>query len=257
MRIDLNCDLGEGFGVYKRDAAEEELMNYVSSVQIACGFHAGDAATMRRSVRTAIKKNIAIGAHPGLEDLIGFGRREMSITPDEARDLVTYQTGALYAFVKSEGAQLQHVKPHGALYNQAARDYRLARAIAEAVKSFDEDLILFVLANSESERAARDVNVRIAREAFADRSYNPDGSLVSRAQDDAVITDAERAAERAVQIVKDKQITAQSGNLISLEAETICIHGDTPNAVEIARRVSEALVEANVTVTNSVETSSR
>lgn len=257
MKIDLNCDLGEGFGVYKNDAAENELMNYVSSVQTACGFHAGDAGTMRRSVRMAIEKQVAIGAHPGLGDLIGFGRREMSITPDEARDLVTYQIGALYAFVKSEGAKLQHVKPHGALYNQAARDYSLARAIAEAIKSFDEDLILFVLANSESERAARDVGLRFAREAFADRSYNADGSLASRAQDDAVITDAGRAAERAVQIVKHKQITARNGNLISLEAETICIHSDTPNAVEIARRVSEALAEADVMVANLIETSSR
>lgn len=228
-QIDLNCDLGESFGVYRK-GEDERLLDLVTSANIACGFHAGDPATMRRTVEQCAAKGVAIGAHPGLPDLAGFGRRELAITPQEAYDLTVYQVGALYGFVRAAGAVMTHVKPHGALYNMAARDRALAEAIAEAVYRVDGALVLFGLAGSESIRAARAIGLRTAEEAFADRAYRPDGTLVPRSEPVALIEDAEAAAEQVIRL-------AEAGR-----ADTVCIHGDGPHAVEFAGLVRSRLL---------------
>lgn len=248
--IDINCDYGEGFGVYTIGApdAEIELLKSVTSVNIACGFHAGDPATMRRAVRQALAHNVAIGSHPSFQDLAGFGRRRMNITPEEARDIVTYQVGALAAFVKSEGGKLTHVKPHGALYNVAAQDEKLARAIASAVREIDDALILYALGGSIAARAGEACGLQIAHEAFADRMYEADGSLTARGEANAVITDAEQAAGQAVRIATRGEVVTSSQTTLEINADTLCIHGDTPHAALIARRVRESLEASGVKV---------
>jgi UPF0271 protein len=230
-RIDLNCDLGESFGVY-RTGQDEALLRIVTSANIACGFHAGDPATMRRTVRLCLERGVAVGAHPGLPDLAGFGRREMAVSPQEAYEMTLYQIGALYAFVRSEGGTLAHVKPHGALYNMAARDAALAQAIAEAVYRFDPELALYGLAGSELIRAAENIGLRAKREAFADRGYRPDGSLIPRGQPGAMIEDAKAAATQVLRL-------AEEGC-----ADTVCVHGDGPHALEVAAQVRETLRQA-------------
>lgn len=177
--VDINCDMGESFGSYKL-GRDEEILDYVTSANIACGFHAGDPSTMKRTVQMALEKNVGIGAHPGVQDLVGFGRREINLSPEEAYDIVVYQIGALYAFVKSEGGKIQHVKPHGALFNMAAKDAQLAEAIAEAVYKVDPEMILFGLAGSELVKAGKKIGLRTANEVFSDRTYQQDGSLTSR-----------------------------------------------------------------------------
>ncbi len=240
-RIDLNSDLGEGFGIYNL-AEDEEIMKYATSVNIACGFHGGDPLTMNKSVKMAIKSGVAIGAHPGLPDLMGFGRREMQITPEEAYIYVVYQVGALKAFVESNSATLVHVKPHGALYNMAARDSQIALAVAEAVKAIGRDLILVGLAGSELIKAAKKLGVRFAREGFADRAYMPDGSLASRKMNGAIISDIHEISERALKMVKNGEVTAIDGSVLKIEVDTLCVHSDTPNASEIVRKMKEYLV---------------
>ncbi|MCP9496132.1 MAG: 5-oxoprolinase subunit PxpA [Pyrinomonadaceae bacterium MAG19_C2-C3] len=248
--IDINCDYGEGFGVYTIGAldAEVELLKHVTSVNIACGFHAGDPATMRRAVRQALAHGVATGAHPSFQDLAGFGRRRMSITPDEARDIVTYQIGALAAFVKSEGGKLSHVKPHGALYNLAAQDENMARAIALAVREIDDELILYALAGSLAARAGEASGLRVAHEAFADRMYEADGSLTARSEAHAVITDAEQAAHQGVRIATRGEVVTSSQTTLKMYADTLCIHGDTAHAAHIARRVRESLEAVGIEV---------
>jgi UPF0271 protein len=247
MRIDLNSDLGESFGPWPmgQDAA---LMDSISSANVACGFHAGDPGTMRATITLAREKGVAIGAHPGFPDLVGFGRREMKASPAEVEDLVLYQVSALAGMAAAQGVRLQHVKAHGALYNMACRDRALADAIAKAVATFDRSLILFGLPNSELLRAGEAAGLPVAAEVFADRAYDPDGSLTSRAKPGSVIHDTAAVVERAIRMVKDRQVIAVDGSTIALRADTICLHGDTPGAAEHARAVRAGLEHAGIAV---------
>lgn len=243
--IDLNCDMGEAFGNYAmpNDAL---LFNYISSANIACGFHAGDAAVMHDTVALAIAHNVAIGAHPGLQDLQGFGRREMKISPREAYQITLYQIGALAAFVKAAGAKLNHVKPHGALYNMAAKDAGLAQAIADAVYDFDPSLILYGLAGSELINAAANKGLLSASEVFADRTYQDDGSLTPRTQANALITDKKDALAQVLKMVKHQQVISVHQKIISIAADTLCIHGDGEHAVAFAKAIHEALTSEGI-----------
>lgn len=238
--IDLNCDLGEAFGRYQL-AGDEELMDYVSSVNVACGFHAGDPSVMHRTVSMALAKQVAIGAHPGLPDLQGFGRRFMEITAREAYQMILYQIGALYAFVKAEGARLHHVKPHGALYHMAATDFSIAKAIAQAVCDFDSKLLLYGLPGSQSAAAAQHVGLRFVGEAFADRRYEQDGSLVPRSKSNATIDNINEAIQQASFIAKEKKVYSVDKKAVYLEAETICIHGDGSRALTFAKDIRSCL----------------
>jgi len=247
MRIDLNSDLGESFGPWPmgQDAA---LMDSISSANVACGFHAGDPGAMRATISLAREKNVAIGAHPGFQDLVGFGRREMKASPSEVEDLVLYQVSALAGMAAAQGVTLQHVKAHGALYNMACRDRALADAIARAVAAFDRSLILFGLPNSELLRAGRAAGLKVAAEVFADRAYDPDGSLTSRSKPGSVIHDTPAVVLRAIKMVKDNKVIAVDGSTIALQADTICLHGDTPGAVDHARAVRAGLEAAGINV---------
>jgi len=246
--IDLNADVGEGFGPWPagEDAA---LLASVTSVNVACGFHAGDPRVMDRTVSLAVAVGVALGAHPGYWDLRGFGRREMAADPEEVENDVLYQIGALAAFARSHGAAVVHVKPHGALYNQAARDETLARAVARGVRRAGEGLVLVGLATSSVMReAAAAAGLRFAGEAFADRAYEPDGSLRSRRAPGAVLTDPDAAARQAVGLARDGIVVAHGGREIAVRADTLCLHGDTPGALTLARTVRAALDAAGVAV---------
>jgi 5-oxoprolinase (ATP-hydrolysing) subunit A len=247
MRVDLNCDFGESFGIY-RLGEEKEILQYVTSVNVACGFHAGDPLVMRKTVQMALERKVAIGAHPGFPDLLGFGRRNMAVTPDEAYAYVVYQIGALSAFVKAEGGMLAHVKPHGALYNMAAKDAVLAEAIAKAVYDVDPTLILYGLAGSELIRAGKKIGLRTANEVFADRTYQKDGSLTPRSDPRALIVDEQEAVQQVLTMVREKRVRSLQGNDVPIEAETICIHGDGKKAVLFAKRLYEALQKEGVKV---------
>ncbi|MDW6093284.1 5-oxoprolinase subunit PxpA [Vibrio rhizosphaerae] len=244
-RVDLNCDMGESFGVYSlgNDVA---LMDFVSSVNIACGFHAGDPGVMRETVRYALAKNLAIGAHPGLPDLAGFGRRMMAISPREAYDMVVYQIGALYGFVRAAGGRLHHVKPHGALYNMAAQDESLAAAIAQAVKDVDPTLVLYGLSGSALIRAGETEGLRVAHEVFADRTYQPDGTLTPRDQPDALIHHDDAALNQVLDMVCQRQVRATDGQWVNIQADTICIHGDGAHALEFAAKIRQTLQQSAV-----------
>lgn len=245
--VDINCDMGESFGAY-RLGVDEEILVHVTSANIACGFHAGDPSVMRKTVQLALQHGVSIGAHPGLPDLMGFGRREMNLSPKEAYDLVVYQIGALYGFVKSEGAAMQHVKPHGALYNMAAKRPDLSEAIAEAVYKVDPELILFGLAGSELIKAGEKMGLRTAQEVFADRTYQTDGSLTSRRQPDALITDDHQAVNQVIRMVKEKKVLSQQGVDVPIQADTICIHGDGEHALVFARMIRQQLAASGITV---------
>lgn len=247
LRVDLNCDMGESFGIW-RLGDDEAVLPYITSANIACGFHAGDPSTMRRTVRMALDRGVAVGAHPGLPDLVGFGRRNLAVTPEEAYDLVVYQVSALAAFVKAEGGRLQHVKPHGALYNMAAKDRALAEAIAAAVAAVDPDLILFGLAGSELVRAGQRAGLRVAAEAFADRTYQADGSLTPRRTPGALILDPEAAAEQVVRLVKEGKVRSLQGPDVAVRADTVCLHGDGERAVEFARAIRARLEAEGIAV---------
>jgi UPF0271 protein len=244
-KIDFNCDLGESFGTYKL-GFDEQLMPYITSANIACGFHAGDPMWMKHTVSLAEKAGVGIGAHPSLPDLIGFGRREMKVTPDEVKNYVTYQIGALQAFTRSK--RLQHIKPHGALYNMGAANEAIARAVAEAVHEIDKKLILVGLAGSVWLKVGRELGLRVASEVFADRALNPDGSLVSRDKPGAVIKDPQKVVAASLKMVTEGKATAINGQEISIRADTICLHGDTPGAVELARLLRESMADAGVEV---------
>ena len=239
--IDLNCDLGEGYGPWA-PVDDASLLDVASSTSLACGFHAGDPATMRRSVRLALDRGVAVGAHPSLPDLQGFGRRSMDITPLEAYELALYQIGALAGFLRAAGGRLNHVKPHGALYNQAARERALADGIANAVRDFDPSLVLFGLAGSQLIAAGRAAGLTVASEAFADRGYLADGSLVPRSQAGALVEDVDQAVERGLLMALEGRVQTAQGEWIQLEVDTLCIHGDNPGALECARRLRTALV---------------
>lgn len=244
IRLDLNADVGEGFSQHSL-GSDPEILQYVTSANIACGFHAGDPTVMRRTILVAKERGVRIGAHPGYPDLQGFGRREMSLAPEEVRDAVLYQIGALQALAKACGMRLQHVKPHGALYNVASKDSAVAKAIAVAVAEADASLILVGLAGSALLAAGRAMGLKVAGEAFVDRAYTDEGTLLSRRLPGAVITDEVEAAARAVQIATGK-IRTVSGREITVKAETLCIHGDTPGAPAMARRIREGLEAAGV-----------
>jgi UPF0271 protein len=245
--IDLNCDMGESFGAWTmgRDA---ELMDLVSSVNIACGFHAGDPSVIRRTVETAAEKNVAVGAHPGYPDLQGFGRRAMTFSPQEVFDMVLYQAAALKGICEASGTRLHHVKPHGALYNTAAKDRALANAIARAVKILDPGLILYGLSGSLLIAEAEAEGLRTASEVFADRTYQPDGSLTPRSQPDALISNAGIAAAQALQMIREQSVNAATGENVPLRAETVCVHGDGENAVGFAMAIREKLVENGIDI---------
>jgi len=247
MRLDLNADVGESFGTY-RLGQDGLLMPSITSASVACGFHAGDPGVMRETVALARQHGVAVGAHPSFPDLVGFGRREMLATPREVEDFVVYQIGALAAVASAGGTRLQHVKPHGALYNMAVRDAAMADAIARATAAVDRSLILFGLPGSELIAAGQRVGLRTAREGFADRAYMKDGTLVPRSQPGAVIEDAEVVVGRAVSMARNRVVNAIDGSLVTLEVETICLHGDTPGAAMLASRIRAALVDAGVSV---------
>lgn len=236
LTVDLNCDMGEAFGPWPmgRDA---ELMRFISSANIACGFHAGDASTMRKTVELAKENGVAVGAHPGYPDLQGFGRRNMSLSPGEVYDQVIYQVSALRGICETQGVPLCHVKPHGALYNQAARDERLAAAIADAVRAVDPRLILVGLSGSELIRAGQAMGLTTASEVFIDRTYQPDGSLTPRSEPNALIEEADLAVSQALQMIEQGTVTAVEGNEVAIRAETICIHGDGEHAVDFAAAI--------------------
>jgi UPF0271 protein len=245
--IDLNCDMGEGFGAYSL-GQDIEIMKYITSANIACGFHAGDPTTMRKTVKLALEHEVAIGAHPGLPDLAGFGRREMDITPQEAYDMVVYQIGALAGFIHSEGGRMQHVKAHGALYNMAAKQKELAEAIANAVYKVDPQLILFGLSGSELIRAGEQIGLRTASEVFSDRTYQSDGTLTSRRMPDAMITDDRLAVDQVIRMIKEGKVLTRQQVDATIKADTICIHGDGAHALEFAVKIRYALNEAGINV---------
>ncbi|AQU78023.1 LamB/YcsF family protein [Planococcus faecalis] len=245
FKVDLNCDMGESFGAYQM-GNDEEILDYVTSANIACGFHAGDPSTMRKTVKLALEKNVGMGAHPGLQDLVGFGRRNMALSPQEAYDLVVYQIGALSGFVKAEGGQLQHVKAHGALYNMAVKNASLSEAIAEAVYKIDPELVLFGLSGSEIIKAGEKIGLRTANEVFSDRTYQIDGSLTPRTESNALITDPQIAINQVVRMVKENKVATVEQTDVALEAETICIHGDGINALAFALQISKSLKESDI-----------
>jgi UPF0271 protein len=247
-RIDLNADLGEAFGAYAM-GADEAVLVYVTSANVACGFHAGDPTVIDRTVARAVRAGVAVGAHPSHFDLRGFGRREIAADPAEVEADVLYQVGAVAAFARAHGAHLTHVKPHGALYSQAARDEPLARAIARGVARFGRDLALVGLAGSPAmRRAAEAEGLRFAAEAFADRAYDAEGRLVPRSRPGALITDPASAAAKALRIVRHHVVTSIDGAEVPMRADTLCLHGDNPHVLAIARAVRETLEGAGVNV---------
>lgn len=247
-RVDLNADVGESFGTYTI-GDDETLMTSITSASVAAGFHAGDPPVLRKTVRLAKAHGVAIGAHPGFPDLAGFGRREMHLTPADVEDLVLYQVAAVAGVAAAEGVKLQHVKPHGALYNMAARRRPLADAVAAAITAFDGSLILIGLAGSEIVAAGRAAGLRVASEVFADRAYAADGSLRSRCDRDAVINDSGSVVARAVRMVKERSVVAVDGTIVPLDADTICVHGDTPGAGRLAAGIRAGLEAAGIVVT--------
>jgi UPF0271 protein len=253
MRVDLNADVGESFGAYSI-GHDDGLMKVVTSVNIAAGFHGGDPSVLRNTIRLAKLSGVAIGAHPGFPDLAGFGRRDMRVSATEAEDLVLYQIAAVAGVASAEGMRLQHVKPHGALFNMAARDASLAWAIARAVAAFDRQLILFGPPQSELVRAGHAAGLRVAAEGFADRAYEPDGSLVSRSKPGAVIAAVDDVVKRAVRIVQEQTVVAVNGSIVPLRVETICVHGDTQGADVLAARLRAGLETAGISVQPFVRT---
>jgi UPF0271 protein len=235
MQIDLNADLGEGCG------NDEALLDLISSANIACGWHAGDAATMAQTVRWALARGVAIGAHPSYPDRENFGRTEMNRAPELVYADVLYQIGALAAIVQAQGGRLAHVKAHGALYNQAARDPVLADAIVRAVRDFDPGLTFFGLAGSTMIRAAREAGLKVKEEVFADRGYNPDGSLVKRGTPGALHEDEDVALGQTLAMVREQRVRAIDGSWVPIRAETVCLHGDGAHALAFARRIRERL----------------
>ena len=244
-RIDFNCDMGESFGAYKM-GQDEEIIKYVTSANVACGFHAGDPNWMHRTVKLAEEHGVAIGAHSSFPDLAGFGRRNMSVSPGEAKNDTIYQIGALAAFTSAK--KLQHVKPHGAMYNMAVRDEGLAGAICEAVLEVDPELVLIVLAGSRWVDIARDRGLRVAREVFADRAVNADGTLVPRSKPGSVIEDVNEVARRSVKMVTEGKVIAITGEEVALSADTLCLHSDTPNYIRLASLIRSALEAEGVQI---------
>ena len=249
-KIDLNSDVGESFGNYKL-GMDEDLIPLISSANIACGFHAGDPAVMKRTIAIARENGVAIGAHPGFPDLIGFGRRNMDASLEEIKDYVTYQVGAIQAFAAAQKMKLQHVKPHGALYTMAVQNSAIWDAVAEAIAALDNSLILFVLAGAnrkDLEAIGAKHGIRIGFEFFGDRAYNRDGSLVSRKEPGAVIHDHEQVAEKVLKMVQDGKVVCIDGSEIDMAADTICVHGDNPSALALVKNIREALLASGIEI---------
>lgn len=246
-KVDLNCDLGESFGNYKI-GCDEEVIKYISSANIACGFHASDPIVMSNTVKLAKEYGVSVGAHPGFQDLAGFGRRNMDISYDEAKAIIQYQIGALDAFCKANGIRMKHVKPHGALYNMAAKDINLALAICEGIKQVDPDLILLALSGSQMIEAAKLTGIKSVSEVFADRAYKEDGSLVERKIEGSVITDKKVAINRVIRMIKEQKVTAINGADIPICAESICVHGDNIKALEFVKEITESLKKENIKI---------
>jgi UPF0271 protein len=247
LRIDLNCDMGESFGAYTI-GYDEALMQCVSSVNIACGFHAGDPSVMRKTVLLAAQQKVALGAHPGYPDLQGFGRREFKLSADEIYDIVLYQIGALMAFATASGTTLYHVKPHGALYNTGAKDQRIAAAIVKAVCDVDKNLILVGLSGSYLISEAKTAGLKTASEVFADRTYQEDGTLTPRSSPQALLHNPQQAAKQVLQMVQHKTVTSVSGKEIAVQAETVCIHGDGVHALAFAQAIVQVLTQNNISI---------
>lgn len=247
LSIDLNCDMGESFGAWPM-GNDLGILPYVSSANIACGFHAGDPATMRKTVAAALEHGVSLGAHPGLPDLAGFGRRSMDISAQEAYDMVVVQVGALAGVAASQGGRLHHVKAHGALYNMAVRNAELADAIARAVRDVDASLVFYGLAGSELVRAGQALGLRTANEVFGDRSYQSDGSLTSRKLPGAMIEDPDASIRQVLRMITEGKVASQQGPDVPVQADTLCLHGDQPGAVTFAKAIRLALKEAGITV---------
>ena len=246
-RVDLNCDLGESFGAYKL-GLDEEVIRFITSANVACGFHASDPLVMEKTVAMAKENQVSIGAHPGFLDLMGFGRRNMNISPKEAKAYVMYQIGALKAFCDGAGVSMQHVKPHGALYNMAGKDLALAEAICEGIYEVDKNLILLALSGSKMLEAAETKGIRVAREVFADRAYEEDGALVARTKLGAMIEEEELAVSRVVRMVKEGKVAAITGKDISISVDSICVHGDGPKALAFVEKIRKALLAEKVEI---------
>jgi len=251
--VDLNCDLGESFGNYKC-GMDEEILPFITSANVACGFHASDPVVMSKTVKEAVKNHVQIGAHPGFPDLVGFGRRKMDLPPSEITAIIQYQIGALKAFCAAEGIRLQHVKPHGALYNMAVKSPEIAQAICEGIASVDSSLILLAPGSSEMSIAAKRLGLKTANEVFADRAYEEDGSLVARSKPGAMITDKNLAIDRVLQMVEKGTVTSITGKEIELSADSICVHGDSPAALTFAENIRQALTEHNIRIASLEET---
>jgi UPF0271 protein len=247
FKVDLNCDMGESFGQYTL-GNDKEMMTYISSANIACGFHAGDPNIMDQTVKLALEHNVSIGAHPGFLDLHGFGRRKIQITPEEAYQLIIYQVGALQGFVQANGGKLHHVKPHGALYNMAAVDRELAEAIALAVFRINPDIVLYGLSNSELTKAGEAIGLKVAHEVFADRTYQKDGTLTPRNQPNALITNDEDAIRQVVKMVKEHKVKTVDNQEIEIKADTICLHGDGRFALPFAKRIHEIFKKEGIEI---------
>ncbi len=245
--VDLNSDIGESFGNYKL-GMDDKVLKYVTSANVACGFHAGDPLVMEKTVGLAAKSGVQVGAHPGYPDLMGFGRRKLNATPAEVKAYVKYQVGALAAFAISKGMRLQHIKAHGAMYNMAAVDYNLARSIAEAVYEVDKDIILLALAGSQMVKAAKDIGLKVAEEVFADRAYNEDGTLVARSKPGSMIEDEGLAIKRVIGMVNEGKVQTITGRTIDINANSVCVHGDNPKAVDFVKKIRREMQNAGISV---------
>lgn len=247
FRVDLNSDLGESFGRYTL-GMDDRVIPLISSANVACGYHASDPVMMEKTIAMAKEAGVRVGAHPGYPDLMGFGRRNMNVSPAEAKAYVLYQLGALDAFCRANGMKLQHVKPHGAFYNMAAKDYALAKAICEGIAAFDRNLIVLALSGGELARAAADVGLRTAQEVFADRAYEEDGTLVDRRKDGAMVTDEDIAIARVIRMVKEGKVTAITGRDIDIRADSVCVHGDGAKALAFVEKIRARLSEEGVAI---------
>jgi UPF0271 protein len=246
-RVDLNSDLGESFGRYTL-GMDERIIPLITSANVACGYHASDPVVMDKTIKLAKQAGICVGAHPGFPDLMGFGRRNMNVTPAEAKAYTLYQLGALDAFCKAQGLTMQHVKPHGALYNMAAKDYALSEAICEAIASYDKNLIVMALCGGQLLRAAKDMGLRGASEVFADRGYEEDGTLVDRRKEGAMITDENVAIARVVRMIKEGKVTAVTGKDIDIQADSVCVHGDGEKALAFVEKIRSALEKEGIEI---------
>jgi len=248
FQIDINCDLGESYGAF-RIGNDEKIMPHITSANIACGFHAGDPTIMAQTIALAKKYKVAIGAHPGYPDILGFGRRDMQLTLEEIKNYTIYQVGALHGFTKAAKLKLQHVKPHGALYNTAVKDEKTSKGVADAIEALDRTLIIFAPPKSVLAKVTVNAGLHVAYEVFADRAYNSDGSLVSRKQPNAVIQEPRKVVERVIKMVKEGTVLAVNGKVVNLgKVHTICVHGDTPTATELAETLKKEFVKAGIEV---------